>query len=272
MTSWICETCGVQHADTAEPPDVCAICADERQYVPPGGQRWTSLAGLASSGYESEVEGLEPGLTGVGVSPAFGIGQRGLLVQTAAGNLLWDIPGYIDARAVARVRELGGVAAVAASHPHFYGVMAEWSHAFGGAPILVPEADRQWVMRPEPAVKLWSGTYEALPGVTLVQCGGHFDGSAVLHWAAGAGGAGALLTGDTVTVTPDLQHVSFMRSYPNLIPLPATAIHRIRAALAPYEYDRIYGGWWGKVVSSDAKAAVRRSAERYIAWLHSDEE
>lgn len=267
MTAWICATCGVQHAGTARPPEVCAICADERQYVPPSGQRWTTLDELGEAGYRSDVRELEPGLLGIGVVPQFAIGQRALLVQTAAGNLLWDIPGFLDRHAIDRVRELGGVAAVAASHPHFYGAMSEWSHAFDGAPILVSEADRQWVMRPDSAVELWSGSREVLPGVTLVQCGGHFEGSAVVHWQGGADGAGALLTGDTITVLPDTAHVSFMRSYPNLIPLPAEQVHRILAAVAPYSYDRVYGGWWDRVVRTGGKAAVRRSADRYVAWL-----
>lgn len=267
MTAWICATCGVQHADTARPPEVCAICADERQYVPPGGQRWTALDELAAAGHRCDARELEPGLLGIGVEPQFGIGQRALIVRTPAGNLLWDVPGFLDRHAIDRVRELGGLTAVAASHPHFYGVMTEWSHAFGGVPILVPEADREWVMRPDPAVEPWSGTREVLPGVTLVQCGGHFAGSAVVHWRDGAEGAGALLTGDTITVVPDLEHVSFMRSYPNLIPLPSEEVHRILAAVAPYAYDRVYGGWWDRVISTSGKAAVRRSADRYIAWL-----
>lgn len=271
MTAWICATCGVQHADTPAPPEMCAICADERQYVPPGGQRWTTLAELTEAGHRSDVREIEPGgLAGVGVDPQFGIGQRALLVRTSAGNLLWDIPGYLDDHAVERVRDLGGVAAVTASHPHFYGVMAEWSHAFGGVPILIPEADKEWVRRPDPAVELWSGTREVLPGVTLVQCGGHFLGSAVVHWDAGAGGAGALLTGDTITVTPD-GYVSFMRSYPNLIPLPADDVHRILAAVAPYPYERVYGGWWPRVIDSGGKQAVRESAHRYVVWLRGDE-
>lgn len=270
MTAWICATCGVQHADTALPPEVCAICADERQYVPPSGQRWTSLDELAAAGYRSDLRELEPGLLGIGVDPQFGIGQRALLVQTPAGNLLWDIPGFLDRQAIDRVRELGGLAAVAASHPHFYGVLTEWSHEFGDVPILIPEADKQWVMRPDPAVEFWSDRLEVLPGITLIQCGGHFEGSTALHWREGAGGAGALLTGDTITVVPDALHVSFMRSYPNLIPLPAEEVHRVLVAVAPYSYDRVYGGWWGRVVSTGGKAAVRRSAGRYLAWLRGD--
>lgn len=267
VTAWICRTCGVQHAEAARAPVVCAVCADERQYVPAGGQRWASLGELAAEGYRSEVREQERGLLGIGVEPALGIGQRGLLVQTAGGNLLWDPPGYLDEAAIERVRAAGGLVAIAASHPHFYGVQVEWSRALGGVPVLVPEADRGWVMRPDPAITPWSGTHEVVPGLTLIQCGGHFEGSAVVHWRDGADGRGALLVGDTLTVVPDTRYVSFMRSYPNLIPLPGRDVERIRDVLGPYPYDRIYGGWWDRVTASDGQAAVRRSAERYLTWL-----
>ena len=58
-----------------------------------------------------------------------------------------------------------------------------------------------------------------------------------------------------------------MYSYPNLIPLPAPAVRRIEAAVEPYAFDRIYGAWWDRVVASEAKVAVARSAARYIAAL-----
>lgn len=270
MTAWICATCGVQHADTPAPPAECAICADERQYTPPGGQRWTTLGELAGKGHRTEVRELEPGLYGIGVEPSFGIGQRALLVVTPAGNVLWDIPGFVDEAAIARVRELGGLVAVTASHPHFFGVQMEWSHAFGGVPVLVPEADLSWVRRPDPAATPWSDTYEVVPGVTLVQCGGHFPGSAVLHWRDGADGRGALLVGDTVGVVADTRYVTFMRSYPNYIPLPERDLERILARLEPYRYDRIYGGWWQRVVDRGGRDAVARSADRYRAWLRGD--
>ncbi len=103
-----------------------------------------------------------------------------------------------------------------------------------------------------------------LPGVTLVRCGGHFEGSAVLHWAQGAEGRGVLLTGDTITVVQDREYVSFMWSYPNLVPLDAATVRHIVQRVEGYPFDRIYGGWWGRVVTHDAQAAVRRSAERYL--------
>jgi glyoxylase-like metal-dependent hydrolase (beta-lactamase superfamily II) len=243
---------------------------DERQYVGEGGQRWTTLADLAQAGHRTEVRQLEPDLYGIGVTPEVGIGQRALLVRTPAGNVLWDIPGFIDQPAIDQVAALGGLVAVTASHPHFYGVQIEWSHAFGGVPVLIPEADLRWVCRPDPAVQPWSGTRQVLPGVTLVQCGGHFPGSAVLHWRDGAGGRGALLTGDTVGVVADTRYLSFMRSYPNFIPLPERDLDRLLTSLAPYDYDRIYGGWWSRVVDHDGMAAVARSADRYRAWLRGD--
>ena len=148
--------------------------------------------------------------------------------------------------------------------------MVEWSHAFGGAPIYVPAADREWVQRDDSAIMTWSGTRKLAPGVSLIQCGGHFEGSAVLHWAAGAENRGALLVGDSITVVPDVRFVSFMRSYPNLIPLPADEIRRIVDRVRPYRFDRIYGGWWDRVVDTGGIAAIEKSAERYLRWIGSD--
>jgi len=267
MEGWVCRTCGVQQAPTAVPPAVCAICQDERQYIPPQGQEWATLAELGAEGRHIEIRDLEPGLTGIGADPPIGIGQRALLVQTPAGNILWDCLGFIDEKGVAAVGERGGLRGIAFSHPHFYGVCVEWSHAFGGAPIYIPRADREWVMRPDPAVTYWEGTLAPLPGLTLVQCGGHFEGSAVLHWADGVHGQGALLTGDTITVVADRRFVSFMRSYPNDIPVSAAEVRRIVSSVQPYRFDRIYGAWWDRVVDSDGQGAIQRSADRYIRWI-----
>src|SRR3989440_9050426 len=257
----VCAACGNHFPDPR--PDVCVVCADERQWLPPGGQRWTTLAELAAAGHSCDVREVEPGLTGIGTDPPVAIGQRSLLVATPAGNVLWDPSGFIDDAAVAAVRAAGGLSFVTASHPHFYGAMAEWAGAFG-AEIGVPADDAAWLRPGGQQVRTWAGTLEVLPGVTLIQCGGHFPGSAVLRWAAGSEGRGALLVGDTMTVVPDVRYVSFMRSYPNLIPLDATEVRRIVDAIRPYTFDRIYGGWWDRVMPSGGIEAVDRSARRYL--------
>ncbi|WP_193337677.1 MBL fold metallo-hydrolase [Devosia beringensis] len=267
MTVWICKTCGAHHPPGDAPPLGCAICLDERQYVGANGQEWLDRDSLRTS-HANDWREIEPGLSGIGLVPTIAIGQRALLVQTPAGNVLWDCVPMLDDTTAARLLALGGVKAMCFSHPHFYTGMVEWSEALGGVPIRLPEADLAHVMRPSPLIEPWSGDrLDILPGVTVHRLGGHFAGSSVLEWAAGAEGKGALLVGDTIQVVPAAGWVSFMRSYPNLIPLPAHEVGRIAGRVAGLTFDRIYGGWWDKVIASDAKAAVARSAARYIRAL-----
>jgi metallo-beta-lactamase superfamily protein len=265
VTSFVCATCGVQFRPSERPPEHCPICEDERQYVGWSGQRWTTLDELRQK-HRNELRD-DLGLLGIGTEPSFAIGQRALLVRSPGGNLLWDCITVIDQAAIARLRELGGVRAIAISHPHYYSSLVEWSRAFD-APVYLHSADSQWVMRPDPRIEHWSGETKALwDDMTLIRAGGHFDGGTVLHWPAGAGGRGALLAGDILQVAQDRRYISFMYSYPNYIPLPAAEVSRIVAAVEPYAFDRIYGAWWDRNVRSDAKIAVHRSAERYIGKL-----
>jgi hypothetical protein len=264
MPNYICVTCGVQFRSTEAPPERCPICEDERQYVNWNGQQWTTLEQLRQN-HHNLLKVEEPGLTGIGTEPPFAIGQRALLVQSPGGNVLWDCISLVDEATVRAVAELGGISAIAVSHPHFYASIVEWSRAFGNVPVHLHVEDREWVMRPDPAIVFWKGeTHGVAEGVTLIRCGGHFRGSAVLHWAAGAQGQGALLTGDTLYVVQDRRFVSFMYSYPNLIPLTRSAIEAILRAIESCAYDRVYSGWFGRAVSSHAKLAVERSAARYL--------
>src|SRR2546423_1689389 len=257
--NFVCVTCGSQFAESSEPPPRCPVCEDERQYVGWDGQRWTTLDELRRD-HRAEIREEAPGLLGIGCDPSFAIGQRALLVRALGGNALWDCVSLLDDEIGAYVESAGGLDAIAISHPHYYSSMVEWARAFD-APVLLHAADREWVMRPDERVDFWDGeTLELGPGLTLVRCGGHFEGGTVLHWAAG----NALLCGDIVQVVPDRRWVSFMYSYPNLIPLSAGEIRRIVAALEPLRFGRIYGAWWGRVVASDGKGVVERSAERYL--------
>lgn len=268
MTSWICRTCAVEQGERPEPPPLCPICSDERQYVLPTGQRWTTLAELESEGHSGSLREVEPGLWGLDVTPTVGIGQRSLLVQTPVGNLLWDPPGYLDEALVEDVRARGGVAAVAASHPHMYGVQVEWSRRFGGVPVWVPEADREWLLRDDRAVRWWTDAVEVLAGVWLHRIGGHFPGSAVARFT-GADGAGVLLTGDTVAGTPDERWVSFLRSYPNKVPLSAAVVTTVTERLLRLDFDRLYDNFAGRV-PAEARTWLRRSADRYVGWVSGD--
>jgi hypothetical protein len=264
MPAFVCVTCGTQHAESTEPPASCRICLDERQYVGPGGQQWTTVEALAET-HENHVLAEEPSLWSIETRPSFAIGQRALLIEHPDGNILWDCLTAIDQESVDFIAERGGLSAIAISHPHYYGAFVEWSRAFDDVSVYINDADAQWVCRPDPCVTFWAGeTFPLIGGVTLIRCGGHFEGGTVAHWADGADGRGALLSGDIVKVGADRKSVSVMRSYPNLIPVGPAAIRRVRAALEPFQYDRIYGAWVGHVVQSDARAVVARSLDRYL--------
>lgn len=262
----ICVACGTQYPLAASSPASCLICGDDRQYVPPEGQRWTTLAAMRGH-YHNRFTELEPGVTGLETEPSFAIGQQAFLVQTPRGNVLWETLAFLDETTVAEIERRGGAVAIAISHPHYYTTMGLWSAALGDVPIYLHEANRRWVVAPSPAIRyVREDAVEILPGVTVIRCGGHFPGAAVLHWAGGADGRGLLFSGDTLQVVADRRHVSFMYSFPNLIPLDPATVHAVVARLEPYAFERIYGAF-GRHILAGAKDAVQRSAERYIAHV-----
>ena len=269
MENFICVQCGTQFSETAKPPLRCPICEDERQFVRHGGQVWTTLKRLAAD-HQNHFEEEAPQLLGIGTEPEFAIGQRALLVQSPAGNVLWDCIALLDNRTIAEVNGRGGIRSIAISHPHYYTTMVEWAERFD-AQILLHAGDREWLMRKSPRIQFWEGaTLPLWDDLTLINCGGHFQGGTVLHWPAACrdgGSKGALLTGDIIQVVQDRRYVSFMRSYPNLIPLGATDVTHILKAIEPFPFDQIYGAWWKANVLSKAKDAVRHSAERYLHWI-----
>jgi hypothetical protein len=259
LSSWLCVACGTQYPPAGSPPAACPICEDPRQYVPHDtGQQWVEWDAFVD-GHTADIR-LDHGILGIGCTPAFGIGQRALLVESGLGNVLWDCVAYLDAEIEEHITEAGGLAAIAISHPHYYTAMVEWAHRFE-CPIYLHEAERKWVMRPDPAIRFWQGeTYDLGGGLTLIRGGGHFEGAQMLHWAE----RNALLSGDVVQVIPDRTHVSFMWSYPNLVPLAPAQIDALVGALEPFSFDSIYGAWFDRVIERDGSAVVRRSAERYV--------
>jgi hypothetical protein len=267
MPTFFCVTCGTHYPPGDQPPLECPICLDERQYVPPAGQGWKTLEELQAE-YKNIVVALEPNLDAISTVPTVAIGQRAYLIQTTHGNVLWDCISLIDDATVQAVNERGGLTAIALSHPHFHSGMIAWSHAFGGIPIYVHAANAEWVQYPDPSVHLWRG--ETLPlnhEITLIRCGGHFDGSTALHWSRGAEGTGALFTADTLSVKADRKGVTFMHSFPNSLPLNAAKVRAIGATVEPFAFDRIYGGWQDRVIAEGGKAVVSDSVRRYIELI-----
>lgn len=260
MQDFICATCGVQYPPSDKAPERCIICEDDRQYVLPSGQSWTNLQRINQQ-YKNIIEQVAEGVYAIYTTPSFAIAQRAHLVQSPGGNILWDCITNIDKSTIAIINALGGIKAIAVSHPHYFSTIVEWSKAFGNVAVYINALDEMWLTRRSPAIQLWDEQEKALwDGIKLVRCGGHFPGGNVMYVPADKG---AIYAGDIIQVTPGCNAVSFMYSYPNMIPLPKKDIEQIQQAVAHLEYDVIYGAF-GKYILQGAKAAVNASIKRYM--------
>jgi glyoxylase-like metal-dependent hydrolase (beta-lactamase superfamily II) len=255
---YICSTCGVQYPPAAVPPERCPICEDDRQYVNPAGQLWTTMQAVNSQ-HKNLIELITPNLYAIYTTPPFAIAQRAHLLVTHRGNILWDCITNLDASTVDLINKIGGIKAIAISHPHYFSTIVEWSRAFN-APVFINAFDEEWLQQKDESIILWKEQEKELwNGIKLVRCGGHFPGGCVLHWPEGK----ALLVGDVIQVAPDLKTVSFMYSYPNMIPLPKRDILQIKDAVKDLEYDAMYGAF-GRYIRTKAKEATEFSINRYL--------
>lgn len=272
--SYICVNCGLQHDSASAVPERCVNCSDERESMSHKPQRWTTLRKM-QDGYRNIFTPLGDGVTGIVTSPAFAIGPEVFLIHSSNGNVLWDCFAFLDEITVQTIAAAGGLSAIVISHPHMLGSVVEWSHGLGKVPVFIHEDNKRWMPRLDPVLRWWSGERcEINPTLTALRIGGHFPGSSVLYWPEGAGGKGALFTGDGILPVEDRRWVSFMYSYPNLIPIGRRGVEKIVAAVSPLSFDRIYGGpMYGSgggrpIIQSGAKQAVLLSAQRYIEHLN----
>lgn len=259
----LCNACGTSYEELNAEITRCKICEDERQYIPVTGQKWTELNAFCAS-HTNKWKQHEENLFSIKTVPGFAINQRAFLLKGPQGNVLWDCIANLDDATKALVASLGGISAIAISHPHYYTTMQDWAEAFN-APIYLHASDSEWIMRHSPAIQLWKGDeLELMPSVKLLRLGGHFAGGCVLHWSRGEG---ILLAGDILQVTPGADAVSFMWSYPNMLPLPAGVVKEITRRLTEVSFDRLYGAFEGQDITANAQDIVMRSGEKYISCL-----
>jgi hypothetical protein len=258
----ICTTCGTQYDTVSIPLEACPICSDDRQYIPESGQGWTNLEELSGK-HGMIIKCLNHQLYELKVVPTFAIGQRALLVTTPNGNILWDCIALLNQSTIDFIHAKGGLKAIAFSHPHYYTTMNEWAEVFQ-CPIYIHQNDKQWVYHKGRYVSLWNGTEKLLwDGMKLINVGGHFPGSSVLH-VPFLSSKGAILCGDTFYISLNKKHMAPMFSYPNRIPLPLSEIQRIRQQVKPIEFDAMYGFYDDQNILYNASVILEESLKRYV--------
>lgn len=171
MTITLCKACGTSYEFSENPPQHCPICEDERQFVPVGGQQWIALNKLTAS-HSNKWQQHNSALFSIRTIPGFAINQRAFLLRTPQGNILWDCIANLDEATKTLVSALGGLKAIAISHPHYYSCMQDWAAEFK-APIYLHGDDRQWVMRDSPWITFWEGdSLQLTADASLIRLGG----------------------------------------------------------------------------------------------------
>ncbi len=258
----ICIACGTQFPNINKAPEFCPICSDDRQYVPENGQTWTTLDDL-SNNYSVITRKIDDGLYELKMNPTFAIGQRALLVLSPGGNILWDCIPLLDKPTTEFIKSKGGLKVIAFSHPHFYSTMNDWAEIFD-CPVYIHQNDEQWIVNRGNRVTLWSGKEKELwDGIKLINIGGHFPGSSILHIPS-LSSEGVVLCGDTFVISPSKRHVAVMHSYPNKIPLPLNEIQRIKERMRLLQFDTMHGWIDSQSIYSEAKLIMENSLAKYV--------
>lgn len=264
----ICTACGTQFDEESRSLLTrCRICDDPRQFVPPSGQAFTTMSDLKRGLYKNRwkrIDEDEDRLWMIWTEPQFAIGQRAILIKTPQGNILWDCIAFLDGETVDWINELGGLAAIVISHPHYYTTHLEWAEAFE-CPVYLAWEDKGWLNRLDRLGKARTfieGTEEEIEvrgektGVLILKPGGHFPGSLC------ALAYDRLLIADTVVTTPSgkgdwskgpdggkvgrpegMNTYAFMWSIPNMTPLPPDEIQRMWDVLKKYEFTHTHGAF-----------------------------
>lgn len=258
----ICTACGTQYPPVNIAPELCTICMDDRQYIPEKGQTWTTLDELAGS-YSIIIKKLKDSLFELKMAPSFAIGQRAFLVVTPGGNILWDCISLLNEPTVEFIKSKGGLKAIAFSHPHYYTTMNEWAGVFD-CPVYIHQKDEQWIMNKGSHISLWTGIEKGLwDGIRVINIGGHFPGSSILHVPFLSPGA-TVLCGDTFYISPSKKHMAVMYSYPNRIPLPLQEVQRIKNQMLQLPFDSMHGFYEFQDIYLNAKEILEISLGKYV--------
>ena len=235
LSHWACANCGFWQRHFA-PPD-CPVCTDVRNDLPEDGWRFLPEAEVAAShagGWRQVAENLWAFTT----TPALGLAGTGWLIVRPEGNIAFEAAPYYSKAMLAQIEALGGIAILAASHPHGYGALFQLQRAFDPPVLAIHKDDLQYT-KGFRVTAPYDDTLELAPGYTLHHVGGHYAGQAALHDAPGR----RLFCGDMFKIDQDeagrSTHVSSHKAFHKNIPLTHGELRQYRDAIAPLAFDAV---------------------------------
>jgi glyoxylase-like metal-dependent hydrolase (beta-lactamase superfamily II) len=258
----ICVTCGTQFAPGEVLSLLCPICNDDRQYINPNGQTWISAHELNKS-HKVKITKINERLYSLKITPGFAIAQRAFLIISPGGNILWDCIPLVNTELIEFINSMGGLKAIAFSHPHYYSNMNNWAAIFD-CPVYIHDFDGEWINYNSARIKLWDGDAKPLwDGIKIIHIGGHFPGSCVLHLPS-ANGSGTVFCGDTFYIAPSKRHIAVMHSYPNQILLTKDEFLAVFKRSAGLAFDALYGAFEQQNLTQNAHEIFTNSMKRYM--------
>lgn len=236
LSHYACANCGFWQAYFAPPPD-CPVCTDVRNDLPRDGWRFLPEAEIAASRYTAARQAA-PGLWAFTTTPPLGLAGTGWLICQEGGNIAFEAAPYYSAPALGRLRDLGGVQMLAASHVHGYGALFQLQREFD-PPILAIHSDDLQLTKAFRVTWPYDEPIEIAPGYMLIPVGGHYAGQAVLHDAH----AGRLFCGDMFKVDQDgegrSRALSSHKAFHKNIPLTHRELRRYRDVIADLDFDSL---------------------------------
>ncbi len=170
--------------------------------------------------------------------PRFGLDSHGWLLTHPDGNVAFEAAPHYDESQLAQIERLGGIAVLAASHPHGYGALYQLQDVFAPE-LLIQKEDLQWTK----AMRVtwpYDDTFEIRPGLTLHHTAGHYDGHAILHDAERR----AVFAGDALKIDffPDgrPRAISCHKAYHKQIPLSRDELIRYREVFAKLDFSSVF--------------------------------
>ncbi|WP_228242611.1 hypothetical protein [Porphyrobacter sp. GA68] len=235
LNHFACANCGFwqQHFS---PPD-CPVCSDVRNDLPEDGWRFLPERDVAATHWGSFRE-VADNLWAFTTTPHLGLGGTGWLIVTQAGNIAFEAAPHYSPDMLDKIADLGGIAWLAASHPHGYGALFQLQREFA-PPVVAIHKDDLAYTKAFRVTAPFDDTLELAPGYTLHHVGGHYAGQAALHDAQG----GRLFCGDMFKIDQNTDgrstHVSSHKAFHKNIPLTHGELARYRDVIAPLGFDAV---------------------------------
>lgn len=272
----ICVACMTQYST---PRSECPICLDPRQFVPATGQSWTSLRKLAEEKHTNKIvaDQQDERVCFILTEPSTGIGQTPILIKTSRATYMWDCNAFLSENLFNQLTTMQPpLKAIAISHPHFFSTSLTWSRCLK-VPLILAAADKHWFQRlsdvKEGEIEWVHNVASLEDGVTMIQCGGHFPGSSVLHWDRSLEPefesdkhcrTGIILCSDTAMIQPTQQGFTFQWSVPNMIPLNPHEMKGIADRLRDVPFEQATSTWPHRFVRKNAREILLDSIQKQL--------